>query len=223
MTSSPRQDKRRNYNLPSNDFLPLFDTLFAVAFTLLAYSVPEMLKEGLGGVGELALAIATFLLNGTVVLLYWFKLRRLIAIARVLHPPQLLLGFISILTIVVLPRLSALALYYGGGHGDLSTWTSSQLVNMVFLGSLFLFDGFCLLFALSLRWHRPRSPHTATELTIALQAQTLGFLVLLVMAAMELVFIWFNDEYVLLVPLVLLVEELWVARRFADQRSRRRS
>lgn len=209
--------------MPSNEFLPLFDTLFAVAFTLLAYSIPDQLMEGLMGINELSLAIATFLLSGIVVLLYWFKLRRLIMISRVLHAPQLLIGCISILTIVVLPRLSALALYYGSGRGDLSTWSSSQVVNTMFLGSLFLFDGFCLLFAFSLLCHRPRFAHTATELTIAIQAQSLGFLVLLMMAAMELLFIWFNNEYVLLVPLVLLVEELLVAHRFADQRSRLRS
>jgi uncharacterized membrane protein len=202
-------------SLRSSEVLPLFDSIFAVGFTLLAYSVPEQLIAGLSGVGSLSLAITTFLLNGITVLLYWFKLRRLLVIARVVEASQLLIILISMLTIVVLPKLSALALYYGGGEGNIFSWTPAQVVNMVFLGALFLFDGFCLLFALSLSRHRPRFAHTNAELATAIHAQKLGFAVLLVLAAMELLFSWFNNQYVLVVPLVLLMEELVVARRFA--------
>ncbi len=203
-----------HHGLRSLEVLPLFDGVFAVAFTLLASSVPEQLTMGIGGVGNLLLAIASFLLNGVAVLLYWFKLRRLVVIARQLTPVQVVLGFASMLTIVVLPKLSALALVYGSGTGNLFAWTPAQEVNMVFLGALFLFDGFCLLFALSLRRHRPRSGHTQQELTTAIEAQALGFAVLLLLGALEVLFSWFNNQYVLLVPLVLLLEELLVARRF---------
>ncbi len=202
--------------LRSREVLPLFDAVFAVAFTLLASGVPEHLMMGIGGVNSLLLAIASFLLNGVAVLLYWFKLRRLLVIARQLNPPQVLLSFASMLTIVVLPKLSALALVYGGGTGNVFIWTFSQEVNVVFLGALFLFDGFCLLFALSLRRHRPRASHTQQELTTAIQAQAIGFAVLVLLGAMELMFSWFNNQYVLLVPLVLLLEEVLVARRFTD-------
>lgn len=208
-------DKPGHHHLNSREILPFFDAIFAVAFTLLATSVPERLMTGLDGVGHLMLAITAFLLNGITVLLYWFKLRRLLVISRVVHPSQMAIILISLVTIVVLPRLSALALYYGDGQGNLFSWSPSQIVNMVFLGLLFLFDGFCLLFALSLRQHRPRQAHTNRELETAIQAQVLGFMALLVLAAMELLFTWFNNEYVLLVPLVLLAEELLVARRFA--------
>jgi uncharacterized membrane protein len=208
------------HNLHSREVLPLFDAIFAVGFTLLAYNLPEELMEGLNGVGSLGLAIATFLLNGITVLLYWFKLRRLLVIARVVEAPQLLIILISMLTIVVLPKLSALALYYGGGKGNLFSWTPAQVVNMVFLGTLFLFDGFCLLFALSLRRHRPRFAHTNSELATAIHAQQLGFTALIILAGMELLFSWFNNQYVMLVPLVLLMEELIVARRFACQQRR---
>ena len=71
------------------------------------------------------------------------------------------------------------------------------------------------MFALSLRRHEPRSSHTQQELNTAIQAQSLGFAVLLLLGSMELLFNWFNNEYVLLVPLVLLLEELLVARHFS--------
>jgi len=212
MSGHPRAT---HHGLRSLEVLPLFDGVFAVAFTLLASSVPEQLMMGIDGVGSLLLAIASFLLNGVAVLLYWFKLRRLVVIARHLTPVQVVLGFASMLTIVVLPKLSALALVYGHGTGSLFAWTPAQEVNMVFLGALFLFDGFCLLFALSLRRHRPRSGHTQQELTTAIQAQAIGFAALVTLGAMELLFSWFNNQYVLLVPLVLLLEELLVARSFS--------
>jgi uncharacterized membrane protein len=209
------QNHPARHSLRSREVLPLFDAIFAVGFTLLAYNLPEQLMAGISGAGSLGLAITTFLLNGITVLLYWFKLRRLLVIARVVEAPQLLIILISMLTIVVLPKLSALALYYGGGQGNLISWTPAQVVNMVFLGTLFLFDGFCLLFALSLRRHRPRFAHTNAELATAIHAQRLGFMALLILAGMELLFSWFNNQYVLLVPLILLMEELIVARRFA--------
>ena len=105
-----QQQRRMFHGLRSREMLPLFDGVFAVAFTLLASSVPDQLMTGIGGVTSLLLAIASFFLNGVAVLLYWFKLRRLLVIAHQLNPPQVVLSFASMLTIVVLPKLSALAL-----------------------------------------------------------------------------------------------------------------
>jgi len=215
ISPSQHHAKEGQHRLRSREILPFFDAIFAVAFTLLAYSVPERLMAGISGVGYLMLTISVFMLNGLTVLLYWFKLRRLLVISRVVHTSQIAIILVSMLTIVVLPKLSALVLYYGNGQGNLFAWTPTQIANMVFLSVLFLFDGFCLLFALSLRRHQPRQAHTNKELETAIQAQLLGFVVMLILAAMELLFTWFNNEYVLLVPLVLLVEELLVARRFA--------
>jgi uncharacterized membrane protein len=215
-TPSQRHDRTSRHRLQSSEILPFFDAIFAVAFTLLAYSLPERLMTGIAGVGQLMLAIGVFMLNGLTVLIYWFKLRRLLVISRQVHPNQMAIILISLVTIVVLPKLSALALYYGRGEGNLFSWSPAQIVNMVFLGVLFLFDGFCLLFALSLRQHMPRQAHTNRELETAIKAQLLGFVALLILAAMELLFTWFNNEYVLLVPLILLTEELLVARWFAE-------
>lgn len=213
---SHRHDRAAQHRLQSSEILPFFDAIFAVAFTLLAYSLPERLMTGIAGVGLLMLAITVFVLNGLTVLLYWFKLRRLLVISRQVHASHMAIILISLVTIVVLPKLSALALYYGNGEGNLFAWSPAQIVNMVFLSVLFLFDGFCLLFALSLRRHQPRQSHTNKELETAIKAQLLGFTALLILAAMELLFTWFNNEYVLLVPVVLLTEELLVARWFAD-------
>ena len=84
----------------------------------------------------------------------------LLVIARRLNPVQMVLGFASMLTIVVLSKLSALNLIYGGGSGNLNAWTPSQEVTEVFLGALFLFDGLCLLYALSLRAHGEEADNT---------------------------------------------------------------
>jgi hypothetical protein len=57
---------------------------------------------------------------------------------------------------------------------------------------------------------------------IAIQTQLLGFAVLLLLALMEVFLVWFNNEFVWLVPLVLLTEEALVVRRFASSASRQR-
>ena len=192
----------------------MFDGVFAVATTLLVYSLPNMLDDR-NAQGQLLLPILSFELVGLAVLLYWFKLRRLILMARHLLPIQLLFGVLALVTIVVMPKLASLVLAYGNGSGTLFRWSLSQQVNVSFLTALFLFDGLALLFALSLRDHAHLSPGSARELAIAIECQTLGFAVLVAMAAMELFLIWFNSQFVWLVPLVLVAEEILVARRFS--------
>ena len=202
----------RFHSLRVAEVLPLFDGVFAVAFTLLAYGLPEELEIGLEGVSGLLLAMASSLFSGVAVLLYWWKLRRLLRIARHLNPGQMFLGFAGMLTIVIMPKLSQLALIYGGGTGSFFAWTPAQTANVVFLGALFLCDGLCLLFAFSLLRHPPLQAHSRQLLDQAICAQLFGFLLLMVLAVMELLFLWFNNQYLLLVPVVLLVEELILIR-----------
>ena len=203
-----------HHQLTSASILPLFDSVFAVAITLLASSLPDSLDR-MNEVDHLLLPMISFELVGMAILLYWFKLRRLILMARSLFVPQLLLGVFSLLTIVVMPKLASLVLFYVNGEGSDSNWTLSMQVNASFLLALFLFDGLTLLFAISLLNHPVRSGGSMKELAIAIQAQALGFAVLLMLALMELFLVWFNDEFVWLVPLVLLGEEVLVARRFS--------
>ena len=203
------------YSLRSNDVLPFFDGIFAVAFTFLSVSIPEELRAGHEGVKELMLAISGYILSGVAVLLYWYKLRRLVQMASQLRWWQLLLCFVSLLVIVTLPKLGSLAFRYGQGSGNFADWTPSQVANMAFLAALLLFDGLVLLFALCLRAQGICQGGRGTALQLVIRAQTVGFLILLLLAGMELVFTWFNSQYVLLVPVVLFIEEVLVARRFA--------
>ena len=209
-----------HHKLSAKGALPLFDSVFAVAVTLLAFSLPDKLDGG-SGLNQLLLPILTFEFIGIAILLYWFKFRRLIALARLVTLPQLCLIFLGLLTIVLLPRMAELVLNYGGGSGSLSNWTLSQTVNVNFLASLFLVDGFTLLFALSLRRHRFVLKTSAKEIAISIRAQLAGFLLLCGLASMELFLPWFNDEFIIVVPIVLLLEEMLVARQFTRGRGAR--
>jgi uncharacterized membrane protein len=210
----PNSSHSRAILMRSSTVLPLFDSVFGVAFTLLAFSVPDNVMSGMD-VGQLGLSVAIYVLSGIAVLLYWFKLRRLLDLARLLLMPQLLLGLLSLLVIVLLPKLVQLVVLHGSGTGDFQNWSTAQIVNTVFLAALILFDGICLLFAASLLVH----PHVRTleqvRIRHALKIQVLGALVLLLLGVLELGVTWFNNEYVLLVPLILIAEEWLTAHRFA--------
>ena len=202
-----------HHRLPSHSALPLFDSVFGVAVSLLAFSLPDKLEHAEWG--YLLSSLVAFEFIGIAILLYWFKLRRLIEFARVLTLPQLVLIFLGLLTVVLLPKMTELVLNYGGGSGSLSNWTLSQTVNINFLIALFLVDGFTLLFAFSLGRHRFVLKTSCNEIVISTRAQLAGFLALCVLASMELFFPWFNNEFVFVVPIVLLLEEVLVARQFS--------
>lgn len=206
---------RRYLSIESHNVLPFFDGIFAVAFTLIAYSVPEELKPGHEGVKDLILAIVVFLLSGLTVLLYWVKLRRLIQMARHLQRIQLVLGFLSLLTVVALPKMCALAINYSGGQGNLQHWSTAQTANTLFLGALFLVNLLVLLFAFSLVRHGPRPQATQQALHGMIRSQSAGFMVFLGLGILELTATWFNAQYVVLIPLVLLGEEAVLAWRLA--------
>jgi len=203
----------RHHRLSSKGALPFFVSVFAVAVTLLAFSLPDDLEHTEWG--DLLSSIIAFEFIGIAILLYWFKLRRLIEFARVLTLRQLVLIFFSFLAVVLLPKMAELVLVYGGGTGSLSNWTLSQTVNVNFLASLFLVDGLTLLFALSLRRHRFVLKTSLKEIGISVRAQMTGFLLFCGLASMQLFLPWFNNEFVFVVPIVLLLEEFLVARQFS--------
>ncbi len=202
--------------LSSKGALPLFDSVFSVAVTLLAFSLPDDLEHTEWG--GLLSSIIAFEFIGIAILLYWFKLRRLIEFARVLTLRHLGLIFFSFFAVVLLPKMTELVLIYGGGTGSLSNWTLSQTVNFNFLASLFLVDGLTLLFALSLRRHRFVLKTSLKEIGISVRAQMTGFLLFCGLAAMQLFLPWFNNEFIYAVPIVLLLEEFLVARQFSRGR-----
>ena len=197
----------------SSTVLPLFDSVFGVALTLLAFSVPDNVMSSMD-LGRLGLSITIYSLSGIAVLLYWFKLRRLLELARLLLLPQLLLGLVSLILIVLLPKLVQLVVLHGSGAGDFENWTPSQIVNTIFLSALLLFDGLCLVFALSLLVHPHVRQVDKMRLRNAIWVQGLGALAFVMLAVLELGVMWFDNEYVLVVPIILIVEEWFVARRF---------
>ena len=195
--------------------LPFFDGIFAVAFTLLSSSVPERLVEGVAGLRDLLVAISSYGFAGIAVLLYWYKMRRLVRLARNLALLQLLLCFVGLLAIVALPKMVSLAVRYGQGQGDLFHFTPALVSNLGFFGVLAIVDVIVLLFALSLRQSMDNGVDSVRALRAVIAAQRIGLAVLLVLGSLELMVIWFNSEYLFLVPLVLIGEELMVARRFS--------
>lgn len=204
----------RHHTLRASAVLPLFDGIFAVALTLLAFNVPDMVDPSMG-TRMLLMSLLAYGVSAVVVMLYWFKLRRLIGLCRYLHVPQMGLLAQAMLTICLYPKLASLVLLYGQEAGTLFVLTRGQLANMTFLLALFLFDGICLLFAwsLSTKHYNRQSNHRILHHVIS--AQTWGFSLLIGMAMLELFTPWFNRQYVFLVPLVLLAEEFAVAREFA--------
>ena len=116
------------------DFIAPLEALKATQTTnwkpLLAFSIPY--KLDLAAWGYLLTSLVAFEFIGIAILLYWIKLRRLIEFAHVLTLLQLLLVFLGLLTVVLLPKMKALVLNYGGGSGSLSNWTLSQTVNVNF-------------------------------------------------------------------------------------------
>jgi len=207
-TQSPRP---QHQSLTSEGILPLFDTLFGVALTLLAYSLPDHLKGGMD-TEKLAQAIVIYLLSAVIVVLYWYRMRRLIVATRVLYPLQLALSLSGLILVVMLPKLAQLVVIYGGGSGDLLNWTPAQVVNMLFLSFLGLYDGTCLFYGFSLLRHSHIQPDERRRLRLQMRVQLMGVFVLMVLGVLELSSMKFNNEYVLIVPIVLLLEEWRIAR-----------
>lgn len=201
----------RHQTLRAKEVLPFYDGVFAVAFTLLAFSLPDRLV-GLMGQISLLQSIGIYALAGVTVIIYWFKLRRLMLLDRLLQPPQLLLVALGLITVVLLPKLASLVLHHGVGVGNLLHWSLAQLVNTLCLTVLLLFNLVCWLYAASLRrrdGHRRRSDRL---LAGVMRTQSWGMLCLLVLLVLELGFTWFDNQYFYLVPFILLLEELAVAR-----------
>ena len=208
----------RHHTLRGNALLPLFDGIFAVALTLLAFNVPDMLNQSMGA-SLLIECLLAYGVSALVVMLYWFKLRRLIGLCRYLHLPQMALVAQAMLTICLYPKLASLVLLYGHESGTWFALTRGQLSNTAFLLVLFLFEAICLLFSLSLTTRHCNRKESRLILRQVTRAQSLGFVFLAGMALLELFTPWFNRQYVFLIPLVLLAEELAVAREYSNIQS----
>lgn len=206
----------RHHSLRSQDLLPFYDSVFAVAFTLLAYNLPDRLN--LGKSDTLLDPLGWYVLTGMAVFLYWLKLRRLVLLDRVVQLPQLGLIAAGLLIVVLIPKLASLVLSHGVGAGNILHWTLPQIVNTTFLGMLLLFNLFCLLYALGLKRRRNHLRQNRPVLRGVVASQWLGMTMMVVLMALQLLFPWFDNQYVFLLPLILVVEELIVLQPFSQRR-----
>jgi uncharacterized membrane protein len=207
----------RHHTIRANSLLPFFDAIFAVILTLLAFNVPSMFDME-GQAAYLFTSILAYCLTGLIVILYWFKLRRLIGVCRFLHVPQLLCLGQAILTICLFPKMANLVVLYGSQSGSIFELSRGQLANTVYLVTLFVFNALCLIFAWSLTTHHYYKKANQSMLRHVITSQLLGFSIVLAMIFAEFFLTGFNNQYIFLVPLVLIVEELFVAAQFSGLR-----
>lgn len=206
----------RHRSLRAAELLPFYDSVFAAAFTLLAFNLPDRLAAAAASASLLS-DVGWYSLIAVAVSLYWYKLRRLVVLDRFLQPFQLLLIAIGLLIVVLLPRLASLVLRHGVGAGTLLNWTLPQVVNTTCLGLLVLFNLLCLLYARSLlrrRGHRLRSGRLLQGMV---HTQLLGMVAMAVLLVLELSFVWFDNQYVYLLPFLLAAEEIAVTRLIGRQ------
>jgi uncharacterized membrane protein len=164
---------------------------------------------------KLGQTVTIYLLTGIAVILYWYKLRRLIHITRILLPTQLILGMLSLLLIVMMPKFAQLVATQGGGVGDLNNWTPSQIVNTIFVFFLGFVDGVCLAYGQSLFRHPYIRDRDRKTIKVRVQVQLAGFALMIGLGILEITSTRFNNEYVLLIPLILIAEEWWLGKRLS--------
>jgi uncharacterized membrane protein len=201
----------RHRTLRASDLLAFYDGVFAVAITTLAASIPSILGA-MGDIRQLLAAMLTYSLVAATIGLYWFKMRRLIVIDRHIQPPQLLLAGLALTTVVLVPKMGGLVLRHGVGMGNLWMWSYAQVVNTLCLSLLLLLNLLCLLYAISLRQRRAHLGRHRTLLHGIVNTQLLSFAANLLLLGLELSFTWFDNQYLFLIPLFLIVEEVIVVR-----------
>ena len=194
----------------SSSILPIYDSIFAVSITILAFSIPDKLKSA-SDVSNLLLTLALLLATAVAASIFWLKMRRLLEVTKILNKRQLALVIGCLILVVILPRLSELVFHYGGEEGMMGHWNISTSVNTIYVVSLLLVDGIILVFASS-----ARIIHSRSSSNFAIQpylwCQLAGFLAIVGLAGLEIGTLWFNDEYVYVLPFVLIAEELGVAQ-----------
>lgn len=201
----------RHHTLRARDLLSFYDGVFAVAITTLAASIPTALGS-MGSSAELVRGMITYILVAATIGLYWFKLRRLIVIDRHIQAAQILLTGLMLTSVVLVPKLAGLVLRHGVGMGSLWLWSYAQVVNTLCLGLLVTLNLLCLVYALSLNRRRSHRSRHQQLLQGIVTTQQWSFAANLGLLGLELGVTWFDTEYLFLIPLILLVEEVVVIR-----------
>lgn len=203
----------RHHTLRARDLLSFYDGVFAVAITTLAASIPTALGA-MGSSTVLVTGMVTYLLVAATIGLYWFKLRRLIVIDAHIQAAQILLTGLVLTSVVLVPKMAALVLRHGTGIGSVWFWSYAQVVNTLCLGLLLCINLLCLLYALSLRRRRGHRSRHRQLLQGIVHTQQWSFTANVALMALQLGFTWFDTQYLLLIPLILLIEEVVVIRGF---------
>lgn len=205
----------RHHTLRATDLLSFYDGVFAVAITTLAASIPSSL-DGMGRSEHLVAGMVTYILVAATVGLYWFKMRRLIVLDRHIQAAQIVLTGLLLTCVVLVPKMAGLVLRHGVGAGSLILWSYAQVVNTLCLGLLLLLNLLCLLYALGLNRRRSHRSRHRQLLQGIVRTQQWSFCATLVLLVLELGFTWFDNQYLFLLPLILLIEEVIVIRSFLD-------
>lgn len=163
-----------------------------------------------GEVQKVYSALMTYALAASTVMLYWFKIRRLLLFTDVLHLLQQFLLCIWLFAIVLVPKFVGLVIDNSGSSGTVHHWTSSQTINCLMLTTYFITDLSCLLFALFLR-SCDYLLLRRQSLVKLIHTQVVIFLLMCSLIITELFSIKFNGECIYIVPVVLLMEEFWVS------------
>jgi uncharacterized membrane protein len=200
----------RHHTVRANTLFPFFDAIFSVVLTLLAFNIPTKLSSN-EDYSVIAQPVLAYALTSIILILYWFKLRRLIGLCRFLHVPQLLCIAQAVLIICLFPKLANLVLLHGSEPGSIFLVSRGQIVNSVYLLALFAYNALCLLFAWSLTTHHYYKKANESLLGHIIGGQLFGFLALVAMICAEIFWDKFNNQYIFLVPVVLILEELMSA------------
>jgi hypothetical protein len=110
-------------------------------------------------------------------------------------------------------------LLYGSERGSIFELTQGQIVNTAYLTALFLFNALCLFFACSLTTRHSYGKFKGKILRRVIRSQLLGFGFLLAMVGAVIFSEGFNNQYIYLVPIVIIAEEVLVAAQFSSLRS----
>ena len=206
--------------VPVFEISSLFCTVSAVGLTLLGTSVP-LAASNMGEIHRLHRALAYFFLSAITVILYVFKMETCLGLATHLLLIDQALFSLWLLHIVLCPAFLQLAIKYGKGTGSLGRWTDAQTANMLLLMNFLVLSTTSLTLSLSLCFH-PHHQYAPAERMQSrrqwLRIHSGGSGIILFLILLELFTERFNEEFMFLVPIVLLLEGL--ANTFQRSRAR---
>lgn len=149
-------------------------------------------------------------------LLYWSKVNRLLRFSPTLVPLQQLIVGLWLLFIILIPTTLSMTLIHKGG-GSVYHWTSAQTCNTALVGTYFMMDlgGLAFTSLLHPTLDKALLPSDEPPINIRhlLLCQLPGFILLLCLVLIELFYESFNDQFVYIVPMLLILGEVLMWNR----------